>query len=178
MPSTAATADDRTEPLPLSRTDTCTVCSRVGARPLKHGRAGARCKTLPSPWILFSVRFALGSSYRDPTESESCPASGEAVHSFSGSSSSSHGARDHRRGAGIGCPIDKGPRSYERLNRFHTVVAPLGEGSASGLAAGRHLLTVVCRGETLPEIVHLPTNYSRHEVHVRGVVVIYTPIRI
>ena len=56
------------------------------------------------------------------------------------------------------------------INRFHTVVAPLGEGAASGLAAGRHLLTVVCRGETLPEIVHLPTNYSRHEVHVRGVV--------
>ena len=62
------------------------------------------------------------------------------------------------------------------INRFHTVVAPLGEGSASGLAAGRHLLTVVCRGETLPELAHLPTNYSRHEVHVRGVVVIYTSI--
>ncbi len=62
------------------------------------------------------------------------------------------------------------------INRFHTVVAPVGEGSGSGLAAGRHLLTVVCRGETLPEIAHLPTNYSRHEVHVRGVVVIYTPM--
>lgn len=55
------------------------------------------------------------------------------------------------------------------VSRYVKAVAP----GPAGLAAGRHVLEVVCRGETLPEIAHLPTNYPRHEVHVRSTVVLY-----
>ena len=49
--------------------------------------------------------------------------------------------------------------------------------AARGLQKGRHTLKVVARGETLREIemLHLPTNYEAHEVHVRGFVVLPAP---
>ena len=55
------------------------------------------------------------------------------------------------------------------VNHFVKAVAP----GAGGLAAGTHLLEVVCRGETLAELSALPSNYAKHEVHVRNMVVLY-----
>jgi hypothetical protein len=58
------------------------------------------------------------------------------------------------------------------VQRLHT--------AAKGLSKGNHTLRVVARGETLKKVeeLHLPTNYSRHEVHVRSIIVIPEPLEL
>jgi hypothetical protein len=63
------------------------------------------------------------------------------------------------------------------VQSLHTAVAHRKRGAAhGGLARGWHELRVVARGETLAEVLdlNLPTNYERHEVHVRGFIIIPT----
>ena len=60
------------------------------------------------------------------------------------------------------------------IQDYRQVVRPRARGETSGgLTAGEHVLKVVARGETDPEVVklNLPSNYTAHEVHVRGFLV-------
>ena len=57
---------------------------------------------------------------------------------------------------------------------FRQVVAVRTAGAATGgLSRGKHVLRIVARGETAPEVeaLNLTSNYARHEVHFRGFIV-------
>lgn len=57
---------------------------------------------------------------------------------------------------------------------FRQVVAVRTAGVATGgLSRGKHVLRIVARGETAPEVeaLNLTSNYARHEVHFRGIIV-------
>lgn len=59
------------------------------------------------------------------------------------------------------------------IQRLLRVIEP---GTSTGLRMGAHALTVICRGETDPDLatVHLLGNaYMPNEVHVRGLIVMY-----
>ena len=60
------------------------------------------------------------------------------------------------------------------VQSLHVAVSPRRPGaSKGGLDRGLHTLLIVARGQTLPmvESLNLSTNYERHEVHVRGFIV-------
>jgi hypothetical protein len=57
---------------------------------------------------------------------------------------------------------------------FRRVVPVRTDGAATGgLTRGKHVLRIVARGETAPEVeaLNLTSNYARHEVHFRGFIV-------
>ena len=57
---------------------------------------------------------------------------------------------------------------------FRRVVPVRTDAAATGgLTRGKHVLRIVARGETAPEVeaLNLTSNYARHEVHFRGFIV-------
>ena len=66
-----------------------------------------------------------------------------------------------------------GGKDKQTTNRYVEAAAP-GLGNPHSLSQGHHVLKIVCRGVTPPEVRDLPRfAYAPNEVHVRGLVVLY-----